>query len=187
MNPNTDAKASFSEITDVVASEIKPTHEGDFDSWLKRFLDHQKQASGYLGTTILVPSGKSSNKRIVISRFKNRDSLDAWKKSEERLRMLEEVKDYGTPYYDHATGEETWFSVPGMADSAPPRWKMSIITFFPAYGISALAFTLLRPILDSTPFLLFNVIINLVLVVALTYVAMPSLAKLFRRWLYPPL
>jgi antibiotic biosynthesis monooxygenase (ABM) superfamily enzyme len=35
--------------------------------------------------------------------------------------------------------------------------------------------------------LLFNVIINLILVVALTYVAMPSLAKLFRRWLYPPL
>jgi antibiotic biosynthesis monooxygenase (ABM) superfamily enzyme len=187
LNPNIDTEGSFSEITDVVASEIKPAHERDFDSWLKRFLDHQKQASGYLGTTILVPPGNNSNIRIVITRFKNRGSLDAWKKNEERLRMLEEVKGYGTPYYDHATGQETWFSVPGMTISAPPRWKMCVVTFLPAYVISALAFTLLRPIIDSIPFLLVNVIINFILVVGLTYVAMPPLAKLLRRWLYRPL
>jgi uncharacterized protein len=187
LNPDIDSEGSFSEITDVVASEIKPTHEGDFDSWLKRFLDHQKQASGYLGTTILVPPGNNSNVRIVITRFKNRISLDEWKKNEERLRMVEEVKSYGTPYYEHATGQETWFSIPGMTVSTPPRWKMCLVTFFPAYVISALAFTLLRPVIDSTPFLLVNVIINFTLVVGLTYVAMPPLAKVFRRWLYPPL
>jgi antibiotic biosynthesis monooxygenase (ABM) superfamily enzyme len=101
--------------------------------------------------------------------------------------MVEEVKDYGTPYYDHATGEETWFSVPGMIVSAPPRWKMCVVTFFPAYIISALAFTLFRLIKDSIPFLLFNFIITIILVIGLTYVAMPPLAKLLRRWLYQPL
>jgi hypothetical protein len=33
LNPDIDAGGSFSQITDVVASEIKPAHQGDFDSW----------------------------------------------------------------------------------------------------------------------------------------------------------
>jgi uncharacterized protein len=184
---DTTANPPSQEVTDIVATEIKAGREADFDNWFQRFLGQQRKAPGYLGTTILSPPGNGADVRIVITRFKDRDSLDSWKKNEERLKMVEEVKAYSSPHYHRATGQETWFSIPGMTAAAPPRWKMSIVTFFPAYIISALAFTLLHPMIVAIPFLLANVIITFILVMGLTYVAMPALAKLLRRWLYPHL
>src|SRR5580693_2565096 len=96
-------------VTDVVSSVIKPGNERNFDEWFKRFLDLQKKAPGYLATTILAPQGPDSDLRYVITRFKDNDSLKAWKKSEGRVRLVEEVNAFSTPHYERATGLETWF------------------------------------------------------------------------------
>jgi antibiotic biosynthesis monooxygenase (ABM) superfamily enzyme len=63
------------------------------------------------------------------------------------------------------------------------RWKMAIVTFIGAYCISLLASFILRP-LGLQP-LLFNLIMTIILVIGLTYFAMPLLSRLLRRWLYP--
>jgi antibiotic biosynthesis monooxygenase (ABM) superfamily enzyme len=80
---------------------------------------------------------------------------------------------------------ETWFTLLDLkAIVAPPKWKMAIVAFIGAYCISSMAQYILSFFLGQNP-LLFNLFMNIILVIGLTYLAMPLLSRLLRRWLYP--
>jgi uncharacterized protein len=171
------------EITEIISRNIKPGHEKDYDDWLQRYMKLESEVPGYLGTTILAPGGSSSSVRYVINRFADKTSLDAWENSEEARKLIEEANNCST--YERATGLETWFSLPDLKTiAAPPRWKMAIVSFIGAYCISSLASFILRSFLVLQPLLL-NLFITIILVIGLTYFAMPLLSRLLRRWLYP--
>lgn len=105
--------------------------------------------------------------------------------SEELHKLTEEVNKYSTPYVQKATGLETWFTLPDKkAIVPPPKWKMAIVSFIGAYCISLLASFILGHYLRLQP-LLFNLFMTIILVIGLTYFAMPLLSRLLRRWLYP--
>jgi antibiotic biosynthesis monooxygenase (ABM) superfamily enzyme len=173
--------------TEVIIREIKAGREKDYDEWNRRFLELKKRAPGYLSTTIIAPGGRNSSIRYIITRFKDKDSLESWQKLENREKMFEEVNSYSTPHYRSATGLETWFTLPKLeAVKPPPRWKMVLVTFLAAFIISWVASFFLNPIIGSWPLLASNLVITAILVLGLTYFAMPLLTKLLRRWLYPP-
>ena len=114
-------------------------------------------------------------------------SLNAWEKSDEYLKLIEEANNCSTRYYERATGLETWFSLPDIKSIvAPPRWKMAIVTFIATYCISSLVTVIftLEIFIRQSPFLA-NTIMTTVLVMGLTYFAMPILSRLLRSWLYP--
>jgi hypothetical protein len=182
---NLDTEQPSKEVTVVVNIRIKPGCEKDYDGWLERFLILQRKVPGYLGTTAIMETGTDSSVRHMIHRFRDKASLEAWENSEELHKLTEEVNKYSTPYLQKATGLETWFSLPDLkAIVPPPKWKMAIVTFIGAYCISLLASFILRPYLGSQP-LLFNLFMAIILVIGLTYFAMPLLSRLLRRWLYP--
>ena len=136
----------------------------------------------YLGTTTIMETGQDSRERHIIHRFRDKASLEAWESSEDLHKQTEEVNKYSTPYLQKATGLETWFTLPGLkAIVPPPKWKMAIVAFI---GASLLASFILRTFLGLQP-LLFNLFMNIILVIGLTYFAMPLLSRLLRRWLYP--
>src|SRR6476469_2457538 len=83
------------------------------------------------------------------------------------------------------TGLETWFSLQNLKTiSAPPKWKMAIVSFIAAYSISSVAHYILSIYLGQRP-LLTDLLMTIILVIGLTYFAMPLLSRLLRRWLYP--
>ena len=67
---------------------------------------------------------------------------------------------------------------------APPKWKMAVGSFIGACSISSVAQYILSTYLGQRPFLT-NILMTIILVVGLTYFAMPLLSRLLRRWLYP--
>jgi antibiotic biosynthesis monooxygenase (ABM) superfamily enzyme len=171
------------EVTEVISRNIASGHEKDYDNWLQRFMVSERQFPGYLGTTIIAPGGNTSSMRYVINRFADQASLDAWENSEVALSLLEEVSRYST--HQRVTGLETWFTLPSWKTiGAPPKWKMAIVSFIAAYSISLLAQYILSTYLGQWPFLT-GILMTIILVVGLTYFAMPLLGRLFRRWLYP--
>jgi uncharacterized protein len=174
------------EVTIVVNRKIKPGCEKDYDDWQRRYLMLGRKVPGYLGTTtIMEASTDSAAIRHIIHRFRDKASLDAWENSEESHKLIEEVNNYSAPYLQKATGMETWFTLPdSKAIIAPPKWKIAIIAFIGAYCISSLAQYILSFFLVQNP-LLFNLFMNMILVISLTYLAMPLLSILMRRWLYP--
>ena len=176
-------KHSSKEVTEVIYRDIAAGHEKEYDDWLERFMISERQIPGYLGTTIIVPGGNTSSVRYVINRFSNQASLDAWENSEAALSLIDEIEKYST--IQRVTGLETWFTISDLkAIVPPPKWKMAIVSFIGAYCISSLASYVLRPFLGLQP-LLFNLFITTILVIGLTYFAMPLLSRLLRRWLYP--
>ena len=174
------------EQTVVVNIKIKHGCERDYDEWLRRFLVSVRKVPGYLGTTTIMETGKDSTVRHIIHRFRDKASLDVWENSQELHEQTEEVNKYSTPYLQKATGLETWFTIPDLKANVPPppKWKMAIVAFIGAYCFSSLASFILRPYLGSQP-LLFNLFMTIILVSGLTYIAMPLLSRLLRRWLYP--
>ena len=124
-----------------------------------------------------------SSVRYIINRFADQASLDTWENSQEALKLSEEVSKYSTR--GRVTGVETWFSLPDLKTiGAPPKWKMAIVSFIGAYSISSVAQYILSLYFAQRP-LLTNILMTIILVVGLTYFAMPLLSRLLRRWLYP--
>ena len=122
--------------------------------------------------------------RHIIHRFRDKASLDAWENSEELRKLIAEVDNY-TPVFT----EGNWFR--DMVYSTkilkaivpPPKWKMAIVAFIGAYCISSVAIYVLSLLLGEQ-LLLINLFMNIILVIGLTYLAMPLLSRLLRRWLY---
>ena len=173
------------EVTVVVSRKIKHGYEKDYDEWLRRLLILARKRPGYVGVTTIMQDGTDSAVRHIIYRFSDRASLDAWENSEQFRKLIEEVNNYSNRYSQKATGLETWFTLPALkAIVAPPKWKMTIVAFIGSYSISSLAQYILSYFLGQQP-LLFNLFMNIILVIGLTYLAMPLLSRLLRRWLYP--
>jgi uncharacterized protein len=177
------ASINSMEVTEVICRNIASGHEKDYDNWLQRFMVSERQFPGYPGTTIIAPGGNISSVWYVINRFADQASLDAWENSEVALSLLEEVNKYST--LQRVTGLETWFNLSNLKTIiAPPKWKMSIVSFIAAYSISSVAQYILSIYIGHRP-LLTDILMNIILVVGLTYFAMPLLSRLLRRWLYP--
>ena len=103
--------------------------------------------------------------------------------SEVALSLIDEINKYST--LQRVTGLETWFNLPNLKTiSAPPKWKMAIVSFMAAYSISLVAHSILSIYLGQRP-LLTEILMTIILVVGLTYFAMPLLSRLLRSWLYP--
>jgi uncharacterized protein len=176
------------EVTTVICRKIRPDHEKDYNDWIRRYLILERKAPGYLGTTIIIPGGSKSALRYIIRRFADKAAMEGWDNSEESLRLLKEANDYSTRYYETSTGLETWFTLPGLktlSQSPPSKWKMAIVIFFAAYAISSISRSILNPFIGQWPILGNAVIYTAILVVLLTYFALPIMNRLLRHWLYP--
>jgi antibiotic biosynthesis monooxygenase (ABM) superfamily enzyme len=129
------------EVTSVISRNINSGHEKEYVDWLRRYLAFERNAPGYLGTTIILPGGSSSTLRYIINQFTDKPHMVAWESSQDVQHLLGEVNHYSTRHYEKATGLETWFTLPDLKRTllAPPRWKMAIVVFVTAYAISSIS------------------------------------------------
>jgi len=174
------------EVTTIINRHIKPGHDKDYADWFGRILDTMKKFPGYRGTTAVVPGGRDQDARIVVYRFADKTTMDNWESSPERKKLLSEVDNYATQVYTKASGLETWFELPNTHSVvAPPKWKMAAVTLFAAGVISYISHLILGPYLNAWPLVATVIVYAAILVLTLTYVLMPNLSRLLRRWLYP--
>ena len=98
------------EVTTIVNRRIKKGHELEYANWFGRITETIKKAPGFRGITVLVPGG-DSDLRIVLFRFADIPTMEAWESSPERKELMSEVNEYATQVYDKAGGLETWFHI----------------------------------------------------------------------------
>ena len=125
-----------------------------------------------------------SNRYHTILRFSDSERLGDWLESGEREQWIRKLEGIASEHRDHTSGLETWFSLPGEMTASPPRFKMVAITFLAVYPLSLLFQWLLAPLTQPWPLPLRAFAFPLVMVPLLTYVVMPAMSRLFRRWLY---
>jgi antibiotic biosynthesis monooxygenase (ABM) superfamily enzyme len=69
---------------------------------------------------------------------------------------------------------------------APPRYKLALLTWLGAYGIITAILAVLGPAIEGWPLAARTLLISALMVLALTWVVVPTLTRLFRSWLVRP-
>jgi antibiotic biosynthesis monooxygenase (ABM) superfamily enzyme len=67
--------------------------------------------------------------------------------------------------------------------ASPPRYKLALLTWAGAYAVITLILVVLGPAMEPWPLPLRTLLISGLMVVALTWVVIPLLTRLFRGWL----
>ena len=169
----------------------------DFEVWLRGIETDMKMYHGYQGTTFLRPAPGSSEYVIVV-RFASYQDLRRWEASPERAdwtsrlpAMLADKSEYTTE-----SGLEAWFRLPGHRVVVPPQQgKTALLVALAIYPlllvvVPGLGWLIVNPYVSapvtlSLQFFTRTLTNVLVLVPLVTWVVMPRLTKVFRRWLYP--
>jgi uncharacterized protein len=171
-------------VTVVFTWEVAKGREAEFEEWAHGITTAAARFPGHLGATWLRPEGKDRRYHTVV-RFSDGARLSAWLESPERESWMDRLGDLADEDRAHTTGMETWFSLPDRSVSAPPRWKMALVTFAGVYPLSLVLQVTAVPAAEGWPVPLRACVFPVLLVPLLTYVIMPALSRLLRRWLYP--
>lgn len=167
---------------------VKSGREADFETWAHGITAEARDFPGHLGASVLNVPG--SSEYHVLYTFVDRLSLEAWLDSNERAGWMADVGELTEEEQDlqKVTGLETWFKLPGTRTATmkpPPRWKMWLVTVAAIYPLILALFSLLSPFIAGWPLPLRALIFPLVLVTLMTYIVMPAITRLLRRWLAP--
>lgn len=169
-----------------ITRRVKPGCEVEFEQALREFIQASFAHGGVLGARMFVPlPGSSSREYGVLRTFHNTQERDDFYKSplfkawQERVKPLTEDE----PVYRELHGLEVWFRDAGQPN--PPQWKMALVTYIGVDVVTTLWLWILGPFIQNWPFLIRNSAFNVVVVVCLTWVAMPLLTRAFHGWLQP--
>jgi antibiotic biosynthesis monooxygenase (ABM) superfamily enzyme len=174
-------------VTTAVTQHIKSGKEKDFEVWLRQVGQVAARFPGHQGLTVLAPSAAAPRTYTYLFRFDSYAHLQAWEQSAEKEAWIEKLQDIleTPPEKRVLTGLEYWFQLPGSAVTVPPkRYKMATLTVIAIYPLSQIVPRVLRSLPDFMPSLLRSLCYSVTLVVLMTYVVMPTVTRLFARWLF---
>jgi len=165
-----------------VTFKVMPGQNPAFERWAHDITVASRQYPGHLGASWL----RSGGTYHVVYRFAAPALFNSWHESADRARFLERLRPIARLVTDeNLTGMEAWFELPEQPGApAPPRWKMVITTWIGVFPLLALLQWLLGPQIVSLPLIVRVMVLSLIVVGLMTYVVMPRLARLLKRWLY---
>jgi uncharacterized protein len=175
-------------VTAVASRRVKRGREEEFEKWTSEILAAANAFPGYLGSEVLRPAEPDGDEYRIVFRFDHASNLERWESSQERQRLLGEVRPllHEDEKVQVLTGLETWFTLSSKpGEPAPPRYKMAVVTWLAVFPLITAIFVVFRPVLSQLPFLLRTLVLTLVMVTLMTYVIMPRVTRLFSFWLYP--
>ncbi|MBB6099116.1 hypothetical protein HNR42_002552 [Deinobacterium chartae] len=174
-------------VTLAVSRCIQPGREAEFEAWIAGINQAVRSFEGHHGIGVIRPAPDGPREYVLVFRFDSSAALQRWQTSPERLYWLERLEGLlaGEPRETVSPGLEFWFTPPGAAQlRTPPRWKMVLLTVLGLFPLSALLNLWLLPaLLGELPDLLRILVASVVVVSLMTYAVMPTLTRLFARWL----
>jgi uncharacterized protein len=180
--------AAAEPVTVLYSRRVKPGREADFEAWARGMVAAARQFPGHLGASVLDAPG--SREYHILFTFADRRSLRAWLDSEERQRWLARVEELleADRGLQQLTGLETWFKLPGSnvpTMKPPPRWKMWLVSLAAVYPLVLTFQAFVVPRMVGLPLPVRALMFPLVLLTLMTFVVMPVVTRLLRRWLGP--
>ena len=177
-------------VTVVITRRVKPRCKKAFEKFISGITASAMTFEGHLGTNVFRPSRREDNEYKIIFKFDRASNLRIWEESECRRQWLARAESLRLEpaRIRVITGLETWFTLAAPKSILPPpRYKMATVTLLTLFPLIQLANLTLAPLLEllPLPLLLQSLIITAILVLIMTYAAMPRMTKLFSPWLYP--
>lgn len=171
-------------VTVTVARVVAPGREGEFQDWYDGIIGVASRFPGFLGAGILRPAQVGQPWHVVY-RFADQESLQRWEDSSERAEWLRRADDFVEETGVHrVSGLETWFALPGRTAPAPPKWKMFVVTLLAIIPIVVLMNVVVLPLIAGWPMVARTAVFAVVVTGLMTWVVMPRMTRLLRRFLY---
>jgi len=175
-------------VTVVITRTVREGSEEAFEAAVRAWIPRALAFPGHLGVHMIRPPHGGREYGAVLT-FRSQADWAAFQRSPEYLHFLADVQQYlaGEPAVETLSGLESWFTPPGdSVVRVPPRWKMAVVTWLGVcLAVYAVGLAMSRLASDWPPLPAF-LAANALVVAALTWVVMPVLSWLFRRWLTPP-
>jgi antibiotic biosynthesis monooxygenase (ABM) superfamily enzyme len=185
LRPTTAEPHGAEPITVTVARTVLPDNQQAFEDWADGIQSRMSDYPGHLGSTMLSP-GPGEDEYHIVYRFADAQTLHNWEDSEERAQWLAKLEEMvESERFAHVTGLETWFSLPDRADQGPPRWKMVAVTSTVIFALQLPIQAYLLSVLLDWPLVLRAAMMSVAMTLLMTYIVMPRVTRLLRRWLYP--
>ncbi len=175
-------------VTVVTSRRVKPGCEAAFEAWLEGIGADAAKFPGYLGRRVTRPHEHEHPEYVIVFRFASYTTLRGWTESPVRKEWLEKVKPLVLDGFKETTltGLETWFAVPAKPGmQPPPKHKMAVVSFLVVFPLSVMLGTWVTPRLSVLPWPLPSLVSCVVMIALMTWVLMPRVTWLFRKWLYP--
>ena len=175
-----------SPVTIIVKRRSRPDRVEEFEQVMSATTKEALSFKGHLGANIIKPTKAGDCYRIVF-KFDSMRNYLAWEGSEVREKWLKRYAEVslGDLEQEVLSGLETWFTLPGEETLVPPpKYKMMCIVWLSSFPLSLVLNYGLKPVISELHLIAQAAIISLTLVIIMTYVVMPLMAKLFHRWLH---
>jgi antibiotic biosynthesis monooxygenase (ABM) superfamily enzyme len=166
---------------------IKPGHEALYEQVLEGIFAAASAFPGHLGVEVFRPRTPADEYRTIY-RFDSAEHLQAWLDSDERAAWLERAEPHviGPMRTSFVTGLETWFTLPDQPGATPPPpYKMALLTWITIFPLITVIVAVTGPLLAGLPLAVRLAITTGLTVPLMTWVVMPRVTWLVRRWLYP--
>jgi len=185
MNPPPEEDHS---VTVVVRRRTKPGCEQPFEEAMRQFIDFALSSPGNRGIHVLRSEQANPRDYTVVDRFADaatRKAFTATPTYQAWMARLRELTE-GDPHISEMEGLAGWFTLPDQpARKPPPKPKMALVTFLGVYPLTSILPPLFKKLLPGWHPLAVNIVVTGMVVALLTWVVMPNLTKLFRKWLWP--
>jgi antibiotic biosynthesis monooxygenase (ABM) superfamily enzyme len=174
-------------VTTTVTRRVKPGHEAAYEAILASISGAAAAFTGYLGEEVFRPAGGQGGEYRIVYRFDSAAHLQAWLDSAERAAWLQQAEPHvaGPMHTQVLTGLEGWFTLPTQPGTAPPPYKMAILTWVTIFPLITLVVVASAPLLGGLPLVIRLGVTTLATVALMTWVVMPRVTRLLHRWLYP--
>ena len=175
-------------VTTTVTRRVKPGHEPFYEQFLEGIIAAASRFPGHLGVEVFRPESATAGEYRIVYRFDNAQHLRQWLDSDEHATWLERAEPHaiGPTRTSIVTGLESWFTLPGRPGAPPPPpYKMALVTWITIFPLITGFVAVTRPLLKGLPLVLSLGITTAVTVPLMTWVVMPRVTRLLRRWLYP--
>jgi uncharacterized protein len=174
-------------VTTTVTRRVKPGHEAAYEQFLAGISGAARAFPGYMGVEVFRPAPGGEVYRIVY-RFDSDAHLRAWLDSAEHTAWLQRAEPHvaGPIQTQVLTGLEGWFTLPSQPGvPPPPPSKMALVTWATIFPLITLVVVATAPLVGHLPLVARLAVTTGVTVPLMTWVVMPRVTRLLRRWLYP--
>jgi uncharacterized protein len=174
-------------VTTTVSRRVKPGHEAFYEQFLEGIIAAASRFPGHLGVEVFRPESATAGAYRIVYRFETAQHLRRWLDSDEHAAWLERAEPHaiGPTRTSFVTGLESWFTLPGPPGTPPPPWKMALVTWITIFPLITAIVAATGPLLEGLPPVPRLGIITAVTIPLMTWVVMPRVTRLLRRWLYP--
>lgn len=172
-------------VTALVQRRIKAGSEQRFEQLMQEFSAESLGQPGRLGINVIRTQGDPSS-YTVLDRFASEADRRRFTDSPAYGRWMERLDEVSevTPVIEEHEGMALWFTLPSVPARKPSKVRMAAVTLLGVYPLTVAIPRLVMPFAGEWPILLRQLLVAALVVIALTWVVLPMLTKLFKPWLF---